>query len=99
MDNAEADRFLEKTAALRDGPARAAPHADPGGIRIRRYEVLMREAGPLASASAPQALIEGAQALGLGAALDRRVVGELLVWLAQRAEDLVRASRLSFRST
>jgi EAL domain-containing protein (putative c-di-GMP-specific phosphodiesterase class I) len=86
VDNAEADRFLEKLRAFE--MELHAQHLTPiqTGIRIRRYEVLMRAAGVLASASAPQALIEGAQALGLGAALDRRVVGELLVWLSQRAE-------------
>jgi len=86
VDNAEADRFLEKLQAF--DMELYAQHLTPiqSGIRIRRYEVLMRAAGPMASAKAPQELIDGAQALGLGSALDRRVVGELLVWLAQRAE-------------
>ncbi len=86
VDKAEADRYLEKLQSFQ--MELHAQHLTPiqSGIRIRRYEVLMREAGPLASATAPQALIEGAEALGLGPALDRRVVGELLVWLAQRAE-------------
>jgi len=86
VDNAEADRYLEKLQSFQMDLH--AQHLTPiqAGTRIRRYEVLMREAGVGASASAPQELIDGAQALGLGAALDRRVVGELLVWLAQRAE-------------
>ena len=86
VDKAEADRYLEKLQRFQ--MELHAQHLTPiqSGIRIRRYEVLMREVGPLASTSAPQALIEGAEALGLGPALDRRVVGELLLWLAQRAE-------------
>jgi EAL domain-containing protein (putative c-di-GMP-specific phosphodiesterase class I) len=86
VDNAEADRYLEKLRSFE--MELHAQHLTPiqSGIRIRRYEILMRSGGVLASASAPQELIEGAEALGLGPALDRRVVGELLVWLAQRAE-------------
>ena len=86
VDNAEADRYLEKLQSF--NMELHAQHLTPiqNGIRIRRYEVLMRAAGLPATASAPQELIDGAQNLGLGAALDRRVVGELLVWLAQRAE-------------
>ena len=86
VDNAEADRFLEKLRTFE--MELHAQHLTPiqAGIRIRRYEVLMRAAGVSASASAPQELIAGAQALGLGAALDRRGGGELLVWLAQHAE-------------
>jgi EAL domain-containing protein (putative c-di-GMP-specific phosphodiesterase class I) len=86
VDNAEADRYLEKLQSFK--MELHAQHLTPiqTGIRIRRYEVLMRAAGLGATGSAPQELIEGAEALGLGPALDRRVVGELLVWLAQRAE-------------
>jgi EAL domain-containing protein (putative c-di-GMP-specific phosphodiesterase class I) len=86
VDNAEADRYLEKLQAFE--MELHAQHLTPiqTGIRIRRYEVLMRAAGQGAANSAPQELIDGAQALGLGSALDRRVVGELLVWLAQRSE-------------
>jgi EAL domain-containing protein (putative c-di-GMP-specific phosphodiesterase class I) len=86
VDNAEADRYLEKLQAF--GMDLHAQHLTPiqTGIRIRRYEVLMRAAGLESPASAPQELIAGAEALGLGPALDRRVVGELLLWLAQRAE-------------
>lgn len=85
VDNVEADRYLEKLQSFK--MELHAQHLTPiqTGIRIRRYEVLMRAAGLPAASSAPQELIEGAQALGLGAALDRRVVGELLVWLARQA--------------
>jgi EAL domain-containing protein (putative c-di-GMP-specific phosphodiesterase class I) len=86
VDNAEADRYLEKLRAFEI--ELHAQHLTPiqSGSRIRRYEILMRAAGLPASESAPQELIRGAEALGLGAVLDRRVVGELLVWLAQRSE-------------
>jgi EAL domain-containing protein (putative c-di-GMP-specific phosphodiesterase class I) len=86
VDNAVADGYLQILQSFE--MELHAQHLTPiqAGIRIRRYEVLMRAAGLGSAASAPQELIEGAQALGLGSALDRRVVGELLVWLAQRAE-------------
>jgi EAL domain-containing protein (putative c-di-GMP-specific phosphodiesterase class I) len=86
VDDAEADRCLEKLRLF--AMELHAQHLTPiqAGIRVRRYEILMRAAGLPESASAPQELIAGAEALGLGAVLDRRVVGELLVWLAQRSE-------------
>jgi EAL domain-containing protein (putative c-di-GMP-specific phosphodiesterase class I) len=56
------------------------------GIRIRRHEVLMRDAGPPAAAVAPQELIRSAEAHGLGAMLDRRVLSQLVDWLAKRSE-------------
>ncbi len=86
VDDAEADRYLEKLHAF--AMELHAQHLTPiqAGTRIRRYEILMRAAGNPVSDSAPQELIKGAEALGLGAVLDRRVVGELLVWLAQRSE-------------
>jgi EAL domain-containing protein (putative c-di-GMP-specific phosphodiesterase class I) len=86
VDDAEADRYLER---LRQFPMELhAQHLTPiqAGTRIRRYEILMRAAGFPESSSAPSELIAGAEALGLGAVLDRRVVGELLVWLAQRSD-------------
>jgi EAL domain-containing protein (putative c-di-GMP-specific phosphodiesterase class I) len=86
VNDAKADGYMEKLRAF--SMELHAQHLTPiqAGIRIRRYEILMRAAGQPASATAPQELIQGAEALGLGAVLDRRVVGELLVWLAQRAE-------------
>ena len=86
VDDAAADRYLEKLQAF--SMELHAQHLTPvqAGTRIRRYEILMRAAGNPVSDSAPQELIKGAEALGLGAVLDRRVVGELLVWLAQRSE-------------
>jgi EAL domain-containing protein (putative c-di-GMP-specific phosphodiesterase class I) len=54
------------------------------GIRIRRHEILMRDAGQPDSAVAPQELIRSAEAHGVGTELDRRVLGELVSWLAKR---------------
>ena len=56
------------------------------GIRIRRHEILLRDAGQPNSAVAPQELIRSAEAHGLGPALDRRVLGELASWLAKHSE-------------
>jgi len=86
VDDPVADRYLEKLQSFE-----LALHAQrltpiQAGIRIRRYEVLMRNGGQAQMESAPAELIAGAEALGLGAVLDRRVVGELLVWLSQRRE-------------
>jgi EAL domain-containing protein (putative c-di-GMP-specific phosphodiesterase class I) len=86
VNDVEADRYLEKLQGF--AMELHAQHLTPiqAGIRIRRYEILMRAAGLPASESAPDALLQGAVAFGLGAVLDRRVVGELLAWLAQRGE-------------
>jgi EAL domain-containing protein (putative c-di-GMP-specific phosphodiesterase class I) len=86
VNDLEADRYLERLRAFEI--ELHAQHLIPiqSATRIRRYEILMRAAGHPVSDSAPQELIRGAEALGLGAVLDRRVVGELLVWLAQRSE-------------
>lgn len=54
------------------------------GTRIRRYEVLLREAMSTQSDEAPVALLREADQLGLGTVLDRRVAGALIVWLAER---------------
>ena len=66
VDNAEADRFLEKLQAFRDGAARTAPDADPD----RHPHPPLRNADARgrtpASASAPQELIEGARGAGTG---------------------------------
>ncbi len=56
------------------------------GIRIRRHEILMRDAAQPDSSVAPQELIRSAEAHGLGAVLDRRVLGELVSWLAKHKE-------------
>ena len=86
VDDTQVERFLER---LRLFPMELhAQHLTPiqAGIRIRRYEILMRVAGPPGSASAPQDLIAEAETLGLGSSLDQRVVEELVHWLAERSE-------------
>jgi len=55
------------------------------GMRIRRYEVFLREAAPILSDSAPTALLREADDRGLGAVLDRRVAGALVFWLSERS--------------
>jgi EAL domain-containing protein (putative c-di-GMP-specific phosphodiesterase class I) len=53
------------------------------GMRIRRHETFLRAASQPTDA-APVSLLREAQDRGLGAVLDRRVVGTLLVWLKAR---------------
>jgi EAL domain-containing protein (putative c-di-GMP-specific phosphodiesterase class I) len=56
------------------------------GIRIRRHEVLIRDrSGPVQSV-APERWIMSAEHHGYGAELDRRVLVELIGWLAARRE-------------
>jgi EAL domain-containing protein (putative c-di-GMP-specific phosphodiesterase class I) len=86
VDQAQAEACLEK---LKLFPMELhAQHLTPiqPGTRIRRYEILMRSAMPAASAAAPQELIAEAERLGVGPALDQRVVEELVHWLAPRSE-------------
>ncbi|HEX4049882.1 MAG TPA: EAL domain-containing protein [Steroidobacteraceae bacterium] len=55
------------------------------GMRIRRYEVFLREAAKLLADAAPVSLLRAADDRGLGTVLDRRVAGALIVWLAGRS--------------
>jgi EAL domain-containing protein (putative c-di-GMP-specific phosphodiesterase class I) len=55
------------------------------GIRILRHEILMRDAGQPDPTVAPRELIRSAEAHGLGTLLDRRVLGELVSWLAKHS--------------
>lgn len=54
------------------------------GMRVRRYEVFLREAATLLPDAAPVSLLRAADDRGLGTVLDRRVAGALIVWLAGR---------------
>ncbi|MEZ5498425.1 MAG: EAL domain-containing protein [Steroidobacteraceae bacterium] len=84
--DADIDRYF---AQLREFPlALFAQRLTPmqSGIRIRRYEVLLRAADAEADASAPAALLRDADARGLGSVLDRRVLRELVLWLRTRSE-------------
>jgi EAL domain-containing protein (putative c-di-GMP-specific phosphodiesterase class I) len=86
VDDVSADEFVARlrSFAMELHAQKLTPIQQ--GARIRRYEILMRAAGEPPPESAPELLIAGARARGLGAVLDRRVVGELLVWLARRSE-------------
>jgi EAL domain-containing protein (putative c-di-GMP-specific phosphodiesterase class I) len=55
------------------------------GLRIRRYEVLLREATPTPADTAPVSLLRDADGMGLGTVIDRRVAGALIVWLSGRS--------------
>lgn len=55
------------------------------GMRIRRYEVFLREAASTLGDAAPVTLLREADDKGLGTVLDRRVTGALVVWLAARS--------------
>ncbi len=64
VDDAEADRYLEKLRAF--DMELHAQHLTPiqAGARIRRYEILMRAAGHPVSDAAPQELIERRRSAG-----------------------------------
>ncbi|MGH8142731.1 MAG: EAL domain-containing protein [Steroidobacteraceae bacterium] len=55
------------------------------GMRIRRYEVFLREAASTPADAAPVQLLREADDRRLGTVLDRRVTGALIVWLAERS--------------
>jgi EAL domain-containing protein (putative c-di-GMP-specific phosphodiesterase class I) len=54
------------------------------GMRVRRFEVFLREAAS-SGATAPVSLLREADYNGLGTVLDRRVAGALIVWLSKRS--------------
>jgi EAL domain-containing protein (putative c-di-GMP-specific phosphodiesterase class I) len=55
------------------------------GSRIRRFEVLLRTGSDHGRTQAPVAMLEAATRKGLGSVVDRRVVTDLIVWLARTA--------------
>ncbi|MGB8328029.1 MAG: EAL domain-containing protein [Steroidobacteraceae bacterium] len=70
------------------------------GSRIRRLEILLRTTSEHGRTKAPVAMLEGAVKRGLGSVIDRRVITELLTWLARnpdtwRAHPLVASVNLS----
>jgi EAL domain-containing protein (putative c-di-GMP-specific phosphodiesterase class I) len=85
VDDALVDKFFERLRAL--PVALVAQPLTPlqRGMRIRRYEVFLREGAPKLSDEAPLALLREADERGLGAVLDRRVAGALIVWLSERS--------------
>jgi EAL domain-containing protein (putative c-di-GMP-specific phosphodiesterase class I) len=83
--------------ALRAQPiALFAQQLEPltGASRIPRYEILLRTGSEHGRTQAPVAMLEAATRKGLGSVIDRRVVTELLVWLA-RSSEAWRASPIS----
>jgi EAL domain-containing protein (putative c-di-GMP-specific phosphodiesterase class I) len=83
----EVDPEVDKlNAALRSNPIelhvqRLVPlHAD---AKHRRYEVLLRSKSGLMQNAAPRTMLKTAIANGLGSMIDRRVVTELIGWLAR----------------
>jgi EAL domain-containing protein (putative c-di-GMP-specific phosphodiesterase class I) len=80
----EVDRL---SAALRSIPialyAQKLSSLRPGG-QLRRYEVLLRSASDIAPNAAPALMLKSAIEHGLGSMIDRRVITELLGWLAKR---------------
>ncbi len=56
------------------------------GNRIRRFEILLRTGSEHGRSKAPTAMIEAAAKHGLGSVVDRRVITDLVVWLARHPE-------------
>lgn len=56
------------------------------GNRIRRYEILLRTGSEHGRSKAPTAMIEAAAKHGLGSVVDRRVITDLVIWLARNPE-------------
>lgn len=84
-DPLERERCAE---ALREFPiALFAQRLMPlhAAARIRRYEVLLRRNARNAPATAPEALLRNAEAMGLGSIIDRRVITALVAWLRSHA--------------
>jgi EAL domain-containing protein (putative c-di-GMP-specific phosphodiesterase class I) len=56
------------------------------GSRIRRYEILLRTGSEHGRLAAPVAMLDAAVKRGLGSVIDRRVVTELITWLARHPD-------------
>jgi EAL domain-containing protein (putative c-di-GMP-specific phosphodiesterase class I) len=56
------------------------------GNRIRRYEILLRTGSEHGRSKAPTAMIDAAAKHGLGSVVDRRVITDLVIWLARNPE-------------
>jgi EAL domain-containing protein (putative c-di-GMP-specific phosphodiesterase class I) len=84
VDDAQVDQFFARLRALPVSLVAQPLTPLQRGMRIRRYEVFLREGSPSVANSAPVALLREADEKGLGAVIDRRVVGALIVWLAER---------------
>ena len=56
------------------------------GNRIRRFEILLRTGSEHGRSKAPTAMIDAAAKHGLGSVVDRRVITDLVIWLARNPE-------------
>jgi EAL domain-containing protein (putative c-di-GMP-specific phosphodiesterase class I) len=56
------------------------------GSRIRRFEILLRTGSEHGRTHAPVAMLEAAVKRGLGSVIDRRVVTQLVTWLARHPQ-------------
>ncbi|MGB8328380.1 MAG: EAL domain-containing protein [Steroidobacteraceae bacterium] len=86
VDNPDVDEYFARLRELQITLVAQPLVPLQTGTRIRRFEVLLREAAEKLSNSAPVELLREADARGLGSVLDRRVAGQLLVWLADRTD-------------
>jgi EAL domain-containing protein (putative c-di-GMP-specific phosphodiesterase class I) len=86
VDNLQVDEYFARLRAFPLGLAAQALLPLQSGMRIKRYEVLLREGGNSTSDVAPISMLREADARGFGAVLDRRVAGALLAWLSGRRD-------------
>jgi EAL domain-containing protein (putative c-di-GMP-specific phosphodiesterase class I) len=80
----EVEKFFARLRAFPVALVAQSLAALQRGMRIRRYEVFLREASSTPAETAPVSLLRAADDRGLGSVLDRRVAGALIVWLAGR---------------
>ena len=86
VDEPEIEQFFARLRAFPVALATQPLTPLQRGMRIRRYEVFLREATAAASDAAPMKLLREADDRRLGTVLDRRVAGALIVWLAGRSD-------------
>jgi len=85
IEEPEVEKFFARLRAFPVALVAQALAPLQRGMRIRRYEVFLREAAKLLADTAPVSLLRAADDRGLGTVLDRRVAGALVVWLAGRS--------------
>ncbi|HEX4025182.1 MAG TPA: EAL domain-containing protein [Steroidobacteraceae bacterium] len=86
VDEPEVEQFFARLRAFPVALAAQPLTSLQRGMRIRRYEVFLREAAAVPTDAAPVTLLREADDRRLGTVLDRRVTGALIVWLAGRSE-------------
>jgi EAL domain-containing protein (putative c-di-GMP-specific phosphodiesterase class I) len=85
IDEPEVEKFFARLRALPLTLVAQPLKPLQRGMRIRRYEVFLRDASASPGDTAPVSLLRAADDRGLGTVLDRRVAGALVVWLAGRS--------------